>query len=83
MEQWQGGPGVTQEDSMTYEEFLAEVANKYSNTVDHRYGQVFFNTLMDQRPDLSEQIRATKLDPFHRERDTMNNELYNWLQSNW
>lgn len=34
-----------------------------------RYGQAFFNVLAEKRPDISEVIRGTELDPFYQKPD--------------
>lgn len=52
---------------MTSYEFHVKVEKDFSELKysGYRYGQVLFNTLARVRPDLSEQIRGTKLDPFY------------------
>lgn len=53
---------------MTFDEFITHVSKKHA-TQDppgvQRLGQMYFNELYAIRPDLSEMIRATLLDPFH------------------
>jgi len=51
---------------MTYDEFVAEV-NAYKIATRQRRGQAYFNMLHTYRPDLSEQIRSTDLDPFYKD----------------
>lgn len=50
-----------------------------------RYGQAMFNHLCDVRPDLSEQVRATDMDPFHVERlnDPRWDRFVTFLEANW
>lgn len=42
---------------------------------DIRLGQMYFNALQMVRPDIANQIRATRLDPFHRDEISMETEL--------
>jgi hypothetical protein len=52
-----------------YNEFIAAVWTKAESSVRRtgwRYGQAFFNCLLDERPDIAEQIRGTSADPFFR-----------------
>lgn len=64
--------------------FLTKVTQIHSSHADElRYGQCLFNAIYEVRPDLSEQIRATDLDPFHRERDDIKREFWEWLATNW
>lgn len=46
-----------------------------------RSGQTYFNVLADVRPDLSEELRASALDPFHG--DDRIPMFLNWLRRNW
>lgn len=48
---------------MTKEEFFTKVAG--INMPSWRLGQILFNSLCNDREDLSEQIRATDKDPFY------------------
>lgn len=52
---------------MSYEDFLAIVRDSYDNDSDIRLGQHFFNALHTIRPDIANQIRGTKNDPFYRD----------------
>lgn len=47
----------------------------------YRRGQHAFNLLCEKRPDLSEQIRATNLDPFHK--DTIPDNFVQWVTDHW
>lgn len=55
--------------TMTYEEFQVQVGRTHtehaSDSDPWRLGQTYFNVLCDCRPDLSEQVRATVMDPFY------------------
>lgn len=70
---------------MKLEEFHAEVAREYQSHMGEanpwRLGQSYFNVLSELRPDLSEQLRGTKLDPFHIDSVLP---LFNvWLLDHW
>jgi len=50
-----------------------------------RVGQTMFNVLYEVRPDLSEQIRTTPLDPFYMD-DASTPEFQSvcdWIERNW
>lgn len=66
----------------TYNDFHLRVDKTY-NVVknEQRWGQYYFNCLHSLRPDLSEQIRGTKLDPFHM--DEVPAETLKFLIDNW
>lgn len=51
---------------MTYQKFVDEVI-AYRILTRQRQGQAYFNVLYSVRPDISEQIRGTDLDPFYKE----------------
>lgn len=52
---------------MTFEEYVTEVSHAYRNPeLGWRHGQAAFNILARHRPDISERIRTTRLDPFYR-----------------
>jgi hypothetical protein len=46
-----------------------------------RYGQVFFNTLADEHPNLAEHIRSTPRDPFHW--DEVKPEIWEYCSEKW
>lgn len=50
---------------MTIDEFYDEARDRRAAHPEWRYGQALFNTLVDVRPDLSEQVRGTENDPFY------------------
>ena len=64
-----------------FDEFLAEVKNVKSRHHHWRLGQAAFNTLYWMRPDLSERIRGTVLDPFYD--DSLPASFCDWLKENW
>ena len=58
---------------MTYDEFHHQVLMIHAsqeNKDDLRLGQIYFNMLCSLRPDISEQIRGSMLDPFFKHRIT-------------
>ena len=46
-----------------------------------RYGQVFFNTLADEHPNLAERIRSTPRDPFHKDEVVV--EIWDYCSEMW
>lgn len=64
-----------------FDDFLPAAAERYLARSDWRWGQAVFNVLYEMRPDLSEQIRGTDLDPFYR--DDRVREALRWIRSNW
>lgn len=66
---------------MTFEDYRANVETACQLNPRWRLGQVAFNVLWEVRPDLSEQVRATPLDPFHN-RATLQ-EFYEWVKRHW
>jgi hypothetical protein len=68
---------------MTYEEFMTNVLNKYDEHPDDniRLGQLFFNELLNVRPSIAEELRASSLDPFHRHR--IDKEVETFTRERW
>lgn len=66
-----------------YHQFLVLVQTMLNNEPDWRYGQALFNALTYVRPDLSEQVRATPIDPFFRDLDNIDPALWAFLMENW
>ena len=66
---------------MKFEEYKAAVDFAQDRHPEWRKGQTAFNVLMLNRPDLSEQIRATELDPYHD--NTKLGRFYQWAKENW
>ena len=46
-----------------------------------RYGQLFFNVLYERHPRLADDIRATTLDPFHK--DAVESEVWEYCHQKW
>lgn len=52
----------------SYEEFYERVYASYEHPANtKRLGQVFFNKLHKERPEIAAQIQGTMFDPFYRE----------------
>jgi hypothetical protein len=67
---------------MEYWQFVASTQESHRPEVtDQRYGQWYFNCLVQIRPDISEKIRSTKLDPFFREK--VSQETEEFVEANW
>lgn len=70
---------------MSFDDFMAEVHFTWMDEKEWRYGQTLFNVLYRTRPDLTEQIRATPLDPFYAEGingDVVKSAIV-WIEANW
>lgn len=68
----------------TYYGYLSTVIAERSTHDTWRHGQTAFNVLYRLRPDLSEQVRATPLDPFHcLDDDPRIDRFYEWVATNW
>ena len=67
---------------MEYWQFVASTKESHRpETTNQRYGQWYFNCLVKIRPDISEKIRSTKLDPFFREK--VSQETEEFVEANW
>lgn len=66
---------------MDYYAFRISAQQEWAESDGMRFGQVYFNLLHTLRPDLSEQLRATPLDPFHR--DKVSTETEQFVMDNW
>lgn len=64
---------------MTLAEYWAKVDEYNLQNPQQRQGQAAFNVLMMVRPDLSEQIRGTRLDPFYK----MSTDFMDFITENW
>jgi hypothetical protein len=69
---------------MKYEEFNRLIAKNMIAHPRWRYGQAVFNTLYDLEPERADEIRGTRMDPFH----ALNNDLrlarfWDWFMDNW
>ena len=69
-------------DAMTFHDFIIKATNYYrQNQPDYRFGQAVFNYLAQVRPDISEQIRGTNLDPFHKTH--VKDEVWTFIHKAW
>lgn len=63
---------------MTFDEYAHAIDRVRAENPRWRAGQTAFNVLLDIRPDLAEEIRATELDPFHN--DNVLTQFYHWVR---
>lgn len=69
---------------MTYEEFIEAVEQLHREEPRWRWGQCLFNKLMNLRPDLSERLRGTNLDPFYFGKDhPVTIKAVGWIKEKW
>jgi hypothetical protein len=69
---------------MTYDEFVDQVHKTYmaqEASMDFRLGQIYFNMLCELRPDISEVLRGSMIDPFYKERITQ--VVHNFVSERW
>ena len=70
---------------LSFNDFLADVSIKYEhqkNTPGHwRYGQMYFNLLSEARPDISDRIKGSSLDPYYK--DVVAGVTHMFVESNW
>ena len=70
---------------MSFNDFMAAVNLWFSRQPagDWRYGQALFNALVTYRPDISEQLRGTRFDPFYREMSEIKTETWDRIAELW
>jgi hypothetical protein len=69
--------------SPNYERYLAEVVNTYDNHHPHlRWGQTYFNILVDFQPNLAMKVRGTDLDPYHK-KDNELEPFISYITTRW
>ncbi len=70
---------------LSFNDFLADVSIKYEHQKDTpghwRYGQMYFNLLSDARPDISDRIKGSSLDPYYK--DVVAGVTHAFVESNW
>lgn len=66
---------------MTFDDYKIEIKSAATANPHWRVGQTAFNVLWEHRPDLSEQLRATELDPFRN--DAVLPRFFHWVRSRW
>lgn len=62
-------------------DFLALATRTFDEKADLRFGQHWFNTLYEVRPDIADKLRGTRLDPFHRDR--VSDDAVTFVVDNW
>ena len=68
----------------SFEDYWAAFWKVADEFPEWRAGQVRFNVLASLRPDISEEIRGTVLDPFHFDADHPRvKEFDSWLAQRW
>lgn len=66
----------------TYNDFHLRVDKTFGSVKDtQRFGQYYFNCLHSLRPELANQIRGNKLDPFYK--DNVPAETMKFVAENW
>jgi len=66
----------------TYERFVQKVFASYEHPANQkRLGQVFFNKLHKERPDVAEKIQGTLFDPFYQE--YIHQKVYDQVRRLW
>jgi hypothetical protein len=68
---------------MNYLEFLADVMLKYVARTDEtiRYGQVYYNYLLEVKPSIAKELNGSLLDPFHR--DNCPPKVHEFVEARW
>ena len=69
---------------MTYDQFFDEVHKTYmaqEPSMDFRLGQIYFNMLCELRPDISEVLRGSMIDPFFKQRITQ--VVHDFVSARW
>lgn len=79
-ESWRGS-GMSEKYS--FQQYQKAVEFAISNHPQWRRGQAAFNVLMLNRPELSERIRGTALDPYYDRDGSLLQEFYKWVEANW
>ena len=67
---------------MTFNEFLGKCTENFVRNRSWRWGQTVFNTLAQYNPALTEEIRASDLDPYYVD-DTETYSILDKLQARW
>lgn len=66
---------------MTFHDFVRVVGDTFWRKERWRRGQTYFNVLAEERPDLSERIRGSALDPFYD--DSRLDSFLPWVAEHW
>ena len=68
-------------DFFFFHNFFMKNVGGFMETFDWRYGQCFFNLLMDHNARVGEMLRGSIRDPYHK--DEVSAELWDFLMDNW
>lgn len=70
---------------LTFDKFVSEVKAYHSKLKAEdwtiRYGQTLFQCVWDVRPDIADELRGHRLDPFHKEQVSV--ETYEFIKDRW
>lgn len=70
---------------ISFNDFLADASIQYEKMRKEipsiRYGQVYFNLLTGARPDIANELRGSRLDPFHH--DEVTTETHAFVEYKW
>lgn len=62
-------------------DYLLMVDNEMAEHTELRYGQTLFNVLYNLQPDVANEIRGTRVDPFYANEDDAINDFFAYLYS--
>ena len=68
-------------DFFFFHNFFMKNVGGFMETFDWRYGQCFFNLLMDHNARVGEMLRGSIRDPYFK--DEVSEEVWNFLMDNW
>jgi|2_EtaG_2_1085320.scaffolds.fasta_scaffold21555_1 hypothetical protein len=68
-------------DFFFFHNFFMKNVGGFMETFNWRYGQCFFNLLMDHNARVGEMLRGSIRDPYHK--DEVSEELWDFLMDNW
>jgi hypothetical protein len=68
-------------DFFFFHNFFMKNVGGFMETFGWRYGQCFFNLLMDHNARVGEMLRGSIRDPYHK--DEVSEEVWNFLMDNW
>lgn len=69
------------DDGLTFLELVMKTHALKRDHPEYRTGQCIFTELHRYRPDLSERVRGTTLDPFYRDDEC--SDFLQWIRENW
>jgi len=71
--------------NVSFDDFIAALNSWFMRqpSGELRYGQALFNALATYRPDISEKLRGTRLDPFYREMPEIKTETWDRIAELW